>query len=181
MPLSVLDLFEYDHFILRKFLEKTRALPWDDITRNREISWNSIRNVLLHIAECEDWWFHHYIAGCAKDWKPWQYDKCDSFDSMEKRILEVQDKTRRFLQSLGKEELNTELEVKGRISGTMVRCTVEDLIFHVGTEEIYHLGEIIGVLWQDGIEPPPVGYVFSYLRTRKAENQESFPPAGSGT
>jgi len=175
MPLSALELFEYDHFVFRKFLEKIRALPWQDLTRNREISWNSIRNVLLHAAECEDWWLHHYIAGRTEDWKPWQYDEYDRFDAMEKKILEVQDKTKEFLRSLGRSELSAELEARSRISGTVVRCTVEDLIFHVGTEELYHLGEIIAVLWQDGVEPPPVGYVFSYLKSRSgAETRESF-------
>ena len=167
MPLSAIELLEYDHFVFRKFLEKIKTLPWQDVTRNREISWNSIRNVLLHIAECEDWWLHHYIAGKAKDWKAWQFDQYDHFDLMEKKILEVQDETRRLVQSMGGSELMAKLEARSRISGTVVSCTVEDLIVHVGTEELYHLGEIIGVLWQDGIEPPPVGYVFSYLKDRK--------------
>lgn len=67
MPLSVIDLFEYDHFVFRKFLQRIRELPWKEVVRNREISWNSIHDVLLHVAECEDWRLHHYIAGRTED------------------------------------------------------------------------------------------------------------------
>lgn len=91
---------------------------------------------------------------------------------MEKRILEVQNKTRKLLRSVGASALSAALEVRSRTSGSVVKCTVEDLLFQVGTEELYHLGELIAVLWQDGIEPPPVGYVFSYLKSQKSEVEE---------
>jgi len=166
MTLSAFELLNYDHFVFRKFIDKIKALPWQDVTRNREISWNSIRNVMLHIVECEDWWILHYIAGKKEDWKPWRYEEYDSIEAMERKIIEVQDKTREFVRSLGEPQLNARIEARSRTTGTVVKSTVEDLIFQVGTEELYHLGEIIGVLWQDGVEPPPVGYVFSYIKSQ---------------
>jgi uncharacterized damage-inducible protein DinB len=32
--------------------------------------------------------------------------------------------------------------------------TVEESLFQTFTEQLYHLGEMIALLWQDGVEPP---------------------------
>jgi uncharacterized damage-inducible protein DinB len=42
-------------------------------------------------------------------------------------------------------------------AGETVTVTVEDVLIHIFEEEVHHRGELIGLLWQNGVEPPVNG------------------------
>ena len=43
-------------------------------------------------------------------------------------------------------------------SGISIEVTTEDVLLHLFEEEVHHRGELIALLWQMGIEPPPMGW-----------------------
>jgi hypothetical protein len=44
------------------------ALPWEEVTKNRGASFDSLRNVLLHTIDSEDRLVNYVIAGRTRDW-----------------------------------------------------------------------------------------------------------------
>jgi uncharacterized damage-inducible protein DinB len=39
-----------------------------------------------------------------------------------------------------------------------ISVTAEDVLIHIFEEEVHHRGELIGLLWQMGVEPPLMGW-----------------------
>lgn len=69
---------------------------------------------------------------------------------------EVEARTRRYLESISGRE---ETEFMRRInlvlsSGKSFDLSVEEALFQSFTEQLYHIGELIALLWQDNVEPP---------------------------
>jgi uncharacterized damage-inducible protein DinB len=42
--------------------------------------------------------------------------------------------------------------------GKTFEITAEDVLIHVFEEEVHHRGELIALLWQMNVEPPPMGW-----------------------
>jgi uncharacterized damage-inducible protein DinB len=49
------ELYDYSSRVRRRFAMKLSELPWEDIIKNREASFYSMRNILLHMIDNEDW------------------------------------------------------------------------------------------------------------------------------
>jgi uncharacterized damage-inducible protein DinB len=56
---DVKELYQYSSTVRRKFLEKLESLPWESVTKNREASFYSMRNILMHMIDNEDWVVKH--------------------------------------------------------------------------------------------------------------------------
>lgn len=46
--------------------------------------------------------------------------------------------------------------------GSRKKVHSKRVLLHVMTEELYHIGEIIVILWQKDIQPPDMGLVICY-------------------
>lgn len=49
--LSIPELYDYSSRVHRRFANKLSELPWDDVTKNREASFYSMRNILIHMID----------------------------------------------------------------------------------------------------------------------------------
>jgi uncharacterized damage-inducible protein DinB len=62
-----------------------------------------------------------------------------------------------YLDSLSARDLKGKRKVTCD-GGETVEVTAEDVLIHVFEEEVHHRGELIALLWQMNIEPPPMGW-----------------------
>jgi hypothetical protein len=51
---NIKELYGCAH-IVRKFASKLSELPWEEVCKNREASFYSKKNIILHIIDNEDW------------------------------------------------------------------------------------------------------------------------------
>ena len=72
-------------------------------------------------------------------------------------MLEVETRLVQYTSSLNPKDLNAEYSVKND-AGENITVTVEDVLIHIFEEEVHHRGELIGLLWQMGVEPPLMGW-----------------------
>lgn len=154
---SVPELYEYSSRVRRRFANKLAELPWEEVTKNREASFHSMRNILVHMIDNEDWFVNWVIQGKSSEYK--REKEADNYTSMNEvldHLNQVEAKTREYLK---KSEGTDEFERRRvnfvlRTSGKSVDLSVEECFFQTFTEQLYHLGELIALLWQDNIEPP---------------------------
>lgn len=53
---KVADLLEYNENARHRYFETLSKLPWNELTKNREASFHSIRNIFVHILSAIDYW-----------------------------------------------------------------------------------------------------------------------------
>lgn len=168
MPVNSDDfrqLFAYNHKVRSGYIEMLReTLTWEDLVKNRETAWLSIRNTLLHIIWAEDSWINYSIAGLEDPRRPFPFNDYQNWDSVTEYNGQVVAKVDEYLSGLGEPELGRKVS---RVNNDGVRRTiaVRDVLIHVFTEELHHRGEIIAMLWQMDVQPPDMGWPSNMGRT----------------
>ena len=152
--IDIRALNAYSSRVRRKFLAKVTSLGWDEATKNREASYHSLMGILLHMIDNEYWIVNIVIPGRpAMERTKHPLSDFAGFDSVESFLAGVEDKTRSYLGGLDSNELSRVVKFT-LSSGAVFDMTVEECLFQSFTEQLYHLGEMIALLWQDDIEPP---------------------------
>jgi uncharacterized damage-inducible protein DinB len=152
---TVRELIDYNAEVRGRYLTVLAKLPWDEFIKDREASWHSLRNIFIHTVGAIDHWLNF-----LQDQKPSRRKEFDEYKSMsdvEEYAEQVQDRMRKYLDSLTQDELIRKYKVIND-AGESVEITTEDVLIHVVEEEIHHRGELIALLWQMGIEPPLMGW-----------------------
>ena len=151
------ELLEYNEEVRGRYLAVLTKLPWDELVKNREASWHSLRNIFIHTMGAIDHWLA-FLQGQ-------QHGSQRKFDDY-KNISEIQDYTdqvqecmRKYLDSLTQDELVKRCKVTND-AGESVEITTEDVLIHVFEEEVHHRGEMIALLWQMDLEPPLMGWKY---------------------
>ena len=68
-------------------------------------------------------------------------------------LADVEAKTEAYLGRVDARELARNVKFT-LSSGASFDMTVEECLFQTFTEQLYHMGEIIALLWQEDVEPP---------------------------
>ena len=157
-------LVEYSQSVRSRYIEQMVTLPWEEITKDRGASFDSLRNVLLHTIDAEDRLVNYVITGRTKNWVSRNPEEFHDMNSIKKRAQETESKTKTYLAKLTPKELERKVEFsRTGMPPTLVR--VEDILIHAALENIHHFGELIALLWQIDVEPPHMGWI-GYLQRK---------------
>ncbi len=153
-------LFAYNRRLFEKYSRAIRKLPWNDASRSREIGHQSLFQTLVHILNVHEVWIGYILqdrnsdpeleklfgdtARKPKDWA--------GFMSYNRRVWKTVDE---YLESLTAREMSRTVHAFW-MPGKYV---VADGLMQTTFEQAHHLGEIIGALWQQDIEPPTMTWI----------------------
>jgi uncharacterized damage-inducible protein DinB len=125
-----------------------------------------MRNIVIHMIDNEDWivnWvIHDNSAGYRRARKAEEYG---SMIMVEEHLGEVERKTRAYLQASDEKELQRMVKFT-LSSGPTFDMSVEESLFQSFTEQLYHLGELIALLWQEDVEPPTMQWFWNNPRAK---------------
>ena len=161
---SVNELYEYSSKVRRRFLESLTAMPWEEVTRNREASFQSMKNVFLHMIEVEDWMMSWVIPGREE---PYRWDKFDDYRTpadIAAFLDSVELNTRHYLENSDEKELTKRLTLSLR-SGDSFQLSAEECVLQSITEQLYHVGELIALFWQQEVRPPRMQWFWNNPRS----------------
>jgi uncharacterized damage-inducible protein DinB len=152
---DVKNLLAYNEEVRHRYFDTLAKLSWDELGKNREASFHSLRNIFIHTLGAIDHWldFLLYEKLCSQG----KFDQYNSMEDIRKYMQHVEARLHRYLDSLTLERL-TKKYTTTNDAGENIEITAEDVLIHVFEEEVHHRGEIIGLLWQIGIEPPLMGW-----------------------
>jgi uncharacterized damage-inducible protein DinB len=152
-PREVQKFFDYLIDSRARFLDTFRSLGWDEFGRDRGASWGSMLNIFLHLLDVEEGWLQYGARGRPIQEGPDRSAAAYSnFEAVAADNERVGAGTREFLRRLTGDDLARELEVPHGAGKD--RRTVERIVLHAWVDEVAHLGELVGLLWQVGREPP---------------------------
>jgi uncharacterized damage-inducible protein DinB len=171
----------YQSWSRAKYLDLYERLPWEVLTRNREATFGSIRNVHLHVLGVYSWWLVRMFGRRSLEPLPSQLDEKE-FDQVRsaEQLRELDRKVDRELLKVGRMLTETRLQRKHEIDlggGKKWIHTEREGVWHTLEEDYLHRGEILCMLWQDDIAPPYTGYMWwEYDTDPKLHPYLHFPP-----
>jgi uncharacterized damage-inducible protein DinB len=168
---TIKELRQYSSGVRRAFLEKLASLPWETVTKNREASFYSMKDILLHMIDNEDMVVSGQILKVpdykrARDWEEYT-----NMSMIREHLDEVEKKTNAYLEEADENELARRVNFTVR-SGTF-DLSVEECLMQSFTEQLYHMGELIALLWQEDIEPPRMQWFWNNPRTRTSKRSQA--------
>jgi uncharacterized damage-inducible protein DinB len=144
-------LLEYNGQVRRRYFDVLCKLPWEEVTKNREASFGSMRNIFVHTLSCVDYWLdflqNQKLYSCK------EYDHYNSCEQIRGYLEQVEKRTKGYLSSLPETDLQ-KIYVAQDDAKHPVTVTAEDILIHLFEEEIHHRGELIALMWQMNVEPP---------------------------
>lgn len=162
---SVFELYEYARRVRRRFAQKLAELDWAEVERNREASFYSMKNILLHMVDNEDWMVNYVVAGRPQEYVRRRWSEYRSMGEVFAHMDEVEAKTQAYLSRADEEELKRRVKLTLQ-SGEEFELSVEECILQTFTEQLYHMGELIALLWQMQVEPPPMQWFYNNPRAK---------------
>ena len=163
---SIEELHQYSSRVRSNFANKLAELPWSEVEKNREASFYSMKNILLHMIDNEDWMVNWVIHDKSKDYVRRKSEEYTSMKMIQDHLEEVEEKSAQYFAKLDVPELSRRVKLTTS-AGQTFDLTVEECLFQSFTEQIYHLGELIALLWQDNVEPPKMQWFWNNPRTNK--------------
>jgi uncharacterized damage-inducible protein DinB len=152
---QVKELLRYNEMIRHRYFESFLKLSWDEFTKNREASFNSIRNIFVHTLSAIDYWLDFLQKQNLISKR--KFDEYRTFDDVRAYMEHVEKRMQSYLDSLSNKGLQKTYPVTGEEHKT-TKVTAEDILIHVFEEEVHHRGELIALYWQMGLDPPEMGW-----------------------
>jgi uncharacterized damage-inducible protein DinB len=151
------DLVRYNLFVRGLYYETLKKLPWAEVVKPRGASFDSMRNVFLHLTVVEDRWINYTLQNRFSEWKDPDFETYQTIDSLKNYLLHVKNSTENFLENLKPEDLQQMVTIPwGNKPET--RITIETALCHMVMEDLVHYGELSALLWQLDVEPPYFAY-----------------------
>jgi uncharacterized damage-inducible protein DinB len=155
--MQVIDLVRYNHVVRGLYLDFLAKLPWAEVVDKRGLSFDSMRDVFLHLTLVEDRWVSFIIPGRFRDWVNPDFETFIDMDSLKKYTGHVKKNTEGYLAKLSTEELNRQIVVPWGDT-PYSEVSVETVLHHMVVEDMIHYGELSAALWQMGSEAPYMGF-----------------------
>lgn len=157
------ELISYSHYLRRLYFDAMAKLPWTQVVEPRGLSFNSMRDVFLHLTMVEDRWISYIIPGRFKDWVDPEFDTFKDMESLEQYMRQVHDNTDTYISKLTDAEVHRSVVIPwGPTPGTKI--SIDTALTHLICEDMIHYGELSAALWQMGLEAPYKGFLrFHYV------------------
>lgn len=180
----------YHSWSRNKYLDLFARLPWRVLTRRRGSTFESIRNVHVHVLQVYAWWLVNFFGQRQLHWilKLRKYPQ--SVRQLRRMNREIDRAAQRVARRLGPNDFDRKRippSPLGQEKGARKwRITPREVLWHMVEEDFLHHGEILCMLWQDDIEPPYTGvWWFEYDHNPPAHQDlwlrdPAFPRPSSG-
>ena len=164
-PSDIKELFAYNHIVRQSYLDGfQKEIPWQEMIRNHDTAWLSLKDTLLHIIWVEDTWINYSIRDLEDPNRPFNYSKYQTWNSIIEYNLRIVTKVDEYLSNIKLSDLDKKV---WRINNDGIRrmSKIKDVLIHVVIEEIHHRGEMIAILWQMNMQPPDMGWLSTMKKT----------------
>jgi uncharacterized damage-inducible protein DinB len=164
---TVRRLVAYDRKVFEAFERSVARRGWREATRNREIAHRTLKDTLVHILNVHEAWL---VAAAQDRWEEVRAnpgrrpEAVRSFADLRRYRRHVWTTSEPALRGLSERGLRRRVRVPW-IPGSY---TLEDAVFQVSFEQAHHLGEIIGVYWQEDRTPPQMMWIPTLTGVRVA-------------
>ena len=161
--LSYEDMFNYFKKARGKLVEALDKLPNEELNKSRGLSFDSIKDVFVHTVIVEDNWLHYRFAGLGAATSR-KFQDFTSMEDVKNYMEEVDAKTAELFRRITNEDLRKTYK-RTRPNGKEEVLSLEEVLYYMPFEIIYHYGEIFAEFWKMNVEAPYYSYL-TYLKEK---------------
>ena len=154
--LSYQDLFEYFKKEREELVRVFETMPEEEFTKNRGLSFDSVKDVFVHTVIVEDNWLHYRAAGLGEGTQ--KVEDYRSLQEIKRYITEVDTKTTRLFNTMTSNDLKKRVK-RVQPDGKEAVYPLGDVLYHIPIEVIHHYGEIFAEFWKSNINAPYYSYL----------------------
>jgi uncharacterized damage-inducible protein DinB len=154
--MDIAELIRYNHAVRQQYLEALEKLPWAEVIKIRGLSFDSARDVFLHLTLVEDRWINYIIPGKFSEWKDIEFDRFHGIKALGDYTEKTKGCTDKFLKNLKQADLNRKIDFPWGKPGTQI--SLENALTHLVMEDMVHYGELSAMMWQMGLEAPYLAF-----------------------
>ena len=165
---EVRHLFTYTEWANTRVLDAAEKLRPDELLRDVHISHTSILGTLLHMAGADWLWLERWGGNSPVGddvWAGWQPDDARSLPQVREKWQAVIDSRDAYLKNVSDADLSRELGYR-RFTGEPYSLPLDQQMMHVVNHATLHRGQIVGMIRQLGITPPPTDLLWYLMETR---------------
>jgi len=166
--LRIQEIYSHAATVRRKFARKLAKLPTKTVSKNNEASFHSMKDIMIHMIYVEDWMLSSAILGKGRDYREKNFKAFHDMLAVLAYLDKVELKTRAYLKNVGERELRRKVRLQFSPRGAVYDMSVEECLYQSITEQLYHLGELIALLWQEDIKPPSMEWFSNNPRLSNA-------------
>ena len=159
------DMFDYFKKARGKLVEALDKMPNEELTKSRGLSFESIKDVFVHTVIVEDNWLHYRFAGLGAATSR-KFQDFANMEDVKKYVAEVDAKTAELFHRITKEDLRKTYK-RTRPNGKEEVLSLEEVLYYMPFEIIYHYGEIFAEFWKMDVEAPYYSYL-TYSKEKMA-------------
>ena len=163
--LSYEELFDYFKRARARLIEAVERLPAEEFTKARGLSFESIKDVLLHTVINEDTWLHYRLPGLGNSTTR-RFEEFKNLEDIKKYITEVDAKTDTLFARIANDDLRRPIKRIAR-DGSEESFELEQVLYQLPIESIYHFGEIFAEFWKMNLKAPYYPYLAYSEEKRK--------------
>jgi len=171
---TIQELYFYAATVRRKFAKKLTGLPTSISLKNKEANFHSMKNILVHMIYVEDWLVNSAILRRGK--ASYKEPNFNSFDIQRAMnyLDDVESNTKAFLKQARENDLRRKINLRFSPRQEIpYNMTVEECLLQAITEQLYHIGELIGFMWQEDIRPPNMQWFLNNPRIQSRTGKRS--------
>ncbi len=140
-----------------RYCDALSELPEEAVLKNREATYQSMKNIFHHIVKVHDGWLNVSAQDDSPDPKVYDgdFDALPTMASVRAYMEKVIAKEQAFLASLKDDDLDRPIQAWWKKRPHPLR----DALMQVTLEQAHHLGELIALFWQQDVEPPEMTWI----------------------
>ncbi len=155
--MNIADWVRYNHAVRELYFKSLAKLPWVEIVKSRGISFDSIRNVFIHLTLVEDRWINYTIPGRFEEWVDPNFNDYTNFNQLQSYMIVIKNSTEKFLENLTPESLRRYIVIPWGDKPDS-NISIETALSHMVMEDLIHYGELSAALWQMDREAPYLAF-----------------------
>jgi uncharacterized damage-inducible protein DinB len=146
--MAIQELFEHIENSRKLVLEAAEKLDRESFL-SRQKGMSSIRDLLVHLMDSEDYWVGSVIRGEKRE--KFLPDKYEDVAALKAHWDGIHERTKKLLSDVSEGRVSEKTSVQWEGKTTLDVGTV---LLHLFTHELYHCGQICLLMREQGHEPP---------------------------
>jgi uncharacterized damage-inducible protein DinB len=152
----------YTGWASRRLLDAARSLPPELLSKDQGVSHTSILGTLAHTFFGDTVWYMRTVDPTTPHPNQNEPPTLETLDTKWRELLQ---KWEAWAQTLTDADLDRNVVYRLR-DGTSGETSVKHVILHLVNHGTLHRGQVMALLRQAGIPPPPTDLIFYYRETQ---------------
>ncbi len=157
-------LFAYNAWALNRVFEAVAALPAEQLTRDMHSSHESIHGTLAHIVASEKVWLERWAGTPGPVFM--KAAEVPTLDKLREVWNTVGFETAKLVAGMTDRKLQEVFEMKTS-DGQPHKHIYWQSMLHMVDHSTFHRGQVIAMMRQQGVKPPPTGMIGFFRETAK--------------